>query len=96
LRRYFTALFPIFWRSGDEREETGGKDDVELAAVKDEQRGAYANDGAKLDDGEDEGGKEWELVVFYDSSFHFVREIPWDVRMQSHHYAPLSRNRNYF
>jgi hypothetical protein len=37
LRRYFTALFPIFWRSGDEREETGGKDDVELAAVKDEQ-----------------------------------------------------------
>jgi hypothetical protein len=96
LRRYFTALFPIFWRSGDEIEETGGKDDVELAAVKDEQRGAYANDGAKLDDGEDEGGKEWELVVFYDSSFHFVREIPWDVRMQSHHYAPLSRNRNYF
>jgi len=41
-----------------------------------------------------EEGKEWELVVFYDSSFHFVWDIPWDVRMQSHHYAPLSRNRN--
>jgi hypothetical protein len=62
LRSYFTALFPILWRAGEEREETDGK--------------------------------EWELVVFYDSSFHFVREIPWNVRMQSHHYVPLSRKRN--